>query len=229
MNTDLATMADAVELKKQRSIALRNFTRNETLITNLLDDASTPVVVCTPQYEKFRECWTKLEETHDAFLRVTDIDIETDKDGFDYLDAPSTRYQNILTRYSSHLKTSDADQRTKLNEKAESDRKAELDSRKQLEKETREEEERLRKQELEEKFLASKKELEYAIDTFKRTLTSVKGSLEKAEDSDKRREWTKIDQEFSELKKKLSYVVGIDSNQDTKAPRFWVTRCLRPS
>ena len=68
------------------------------------------------------------------------------------------------------------------------------------------------KQELEEKFLASKKELESAIDTFKHTLTSVKGSLEKAEDSDKRHEWTKIDQEFSELKKKLSY----DSNRDTK-------------
>ena len=65
MITDPVMMAD--KLKKQRTITLRNFTRNETLITNLLklNDASMPVVVCTLQYEKFRECWTKMEETQE--------------------------------------------------------------------------------------------------------------------------------------------------------------------
>ena len=206
-------MADAAGAKKQRTVALRQFTRNLNHLTKLLEDAS-PAVLVTPHFDKFQGSWTKLEEAQDNFIELTDIDIETDKDGLDFMDDPSERYQQALVRYSTYLKTSEEAQRVQTKEKEESDRQAEVESRKQREREEREEEERLRKQEQDVKFLASKKELESAIDAFKRSTLSVKNSLEEAGDSDKRREWQKVEKEFSELKVKFSQIIAIDPEKD---------------
>ena len=204
-------MADAA--KKQRTIALRQYTRNLNHLDKLLDDAS-PAVLVTPHFEKFQGSWTKLEEAQDKFIELTDIDIEADKDGLDFLDEPSERYQQALIRYSTYLKTTEEAQRVQTREKEESDRQVEVESRKQREREAREEEERLRKQEQDVKFLVSKKELESAIDAFKRSTTNLRDSLEEAGDSDKRREWQKVESEFSELKIKLSQIIAIDPEQD---------------
>ena len=155
-------MGDAAAAKKQRTVALRQYTRNHNNLIKLLDEAS-PAVLVTPHFEKFQESWSKLEEAQDNFIELTDIDIEADKDGLDFIDEPSERYQQALVRYSTYLKTSEEIERVQTKEREESDRQAEVESRKQREREVREEEARLRKQERDIQFLVSKKELEPAI------------------------------------------------------------------
>ena len=69
--------------KRERSSALRNFTRNLNLINDLFDDAAGNSLV-TPQYNKVKSCWERLEEAHDKFMAKADetaMDIETDPMG----------------------------------------------------------------------------------------------------------------------------------------------------
>ena len=66
--------------KKQRSACLYKFTRNYNLLIEAINDAS-PESGVTPQFEKLKECWFKLEEAHDDFITATDIDIENDAGG----------------------------------------------------------------------------------------------------------------------------------------------------
>ena len=74
--------------KKKRTQALKQFTRNANLLQGFLDDQSASEIVA-PQYEKFRTCWDQLEDAHETFIDATDMEnIETDKDGFPYLNVP---------------------------------------------------------------------------------------------------------------------------------------------
>ena len=67
-------MADAAA-KKKRTTSLGKFTRNLNTLNDMLDNAS-PKCIVTPQYEKLCNCWNTLEDAHDAFIEITDIDIE---------------------------------------------------------------------------------------------------------------------------------------------------------
>ena len=60
--------------KKKRGIAKGKFTRQENLLTDMLDRNAAKVIVA-PQYEKFVECWNCLEVAHDsgAPLRSTGL------------------------------------------------------------------------------------------------------------------------------------------------------------
>ena len=49
------------------------------LLNQLFDEAAGNVLV-TPQYEKVKSCWEKLEEAHDRFIATVDeksMDIDT--------------------------------------------------------------------------------------------------------------------------------------------------------
>ena len=84
--------------KRQRTLCLSNFTRNLNVLNKLIDD-SAPETLVTPQYEKLKECWGLLELAHNQFIGETDIvDIETDKDGLPYIDAPIEKYTGVLKR-----------------------------------------------------------------------------------------------------------------------------------
>ena len=118
-------MAD--QEKKRRTIALRNFTRSTGSLSSLIETNLNPSAVLLPEvvkhWGKVTECWDKLQSTHDEFIeKAEDIDIETDKDGFPYLDAPTTTYNDLLLKYSKFC--SDAkDVEKEDTEKAERDKR----------------------------------------------------------------------------------------------------------
>ena len=55
--------------KKKRGLAKGKFTRQEHLLSEMIDSNATKVIVTT-QYEKFVECWNTLEVAHDNFMEV---------------------------------------------------------------------------------------------------------------------------------------------------------------
>ena len=172
--------------KKLRRVALSNFTRNLNALTKLMDEAA-PRILTTPQFDKLQGCLAKLEECHDNFLLVTEIDIEEDNNGIKYIDAPNELYQAIVGRYSTYLKTLDELEQATDRQKADNDSQSKEDVRKRTEQESRD-------RETKDKFASAKSELESSIDAFKRMTIDVKGSLTTAQagDGDKRREWSKI-------------------------------------
>ena len=199
--------------KKQRKVALTNFTRNLNSLVRLLDNSS-PKVLVTPQFEKLRSHWTKLEESQDLFLATTDIDIETDVNGITYIDGPDQLFQEIMIRYSSYLKASDDVERATDEEKAVEDRAKETEVRKEMAKEKKAADDIVRREELQIKLNSEKAELQSAIATFKRLSLNWKDTVNEAPDADKRVEWQKVEAEFHSLKNQLIKVVGIDHSQD---------------
>ena len=89
--------------KKLRTIALQNFTRSTGTLTNLLNATEvSPVVALEAKklWGKVTECWDKLQSAHDNYLEVVDLDdLETDQDGFPYLDGPTVTHDDLLTKY----------------------------------------------------------------------------------------------------------------------------------
>ena len=61
--------------KKNRTKAKSDFTRIEKTLRTLIDNNSQSFLV-TEQFEKLKVCFQKLEDAQDAFLGVTEIDIE---------------------------------------------------------------------------------------------------------------------------------------------------------
>ena len=94
-------MAD--QEKKRRSNCLSNFTKSVNNFNKLNQDAA-PIDLITTAYQKVQSCYDKLESAQDAFIEVTDIDIDTHADGIKYLDEPAIRHQNVLAAYSNCLK-----------------------------------------------------------------------------------------------------------------------------
>ena len=53
--------------KKKRGLAKGKFTRQERLLSEMIDSNAAKVIV-TPQYEKFVEFWNTLEVAHDNII-----------------------------------------------------------------------------------------------------------------------------------------------------------------
>ena len=131
--------------KKLRASAKGKFTRQEKHLTELLDDVNSAKVIVTPQFDKFVDCWNKLEDAQDAFIAVTEIDVEVDADGFKYLDDISARYRALVKRYAEFLKKANTSDQEELQKVEESARASEETSRKQIQEEKRSAEEEVQK------------------------------------------------------------------------------------
>ena len=202
--------------KKQRSSALSKFTRNLNSLTNLLD-SNAPGTLVIPQFEKFKQCYENLEDAHDTFIAVTEIDIETDKDGFAYMDGPSDQYNVIMKRYSESLTAFEEVERGQRREREKDDREAERENRRLIEEEKKVAEEQARIADLRAKFDSEEAKLNSAIDSFVRLNSCLKDSVGDASVICKKQEWQKIDKEFESLKGQLVTVTGMDPTQDVDA------------
>ena len=92
--------------KRERSTALRNFTRNLNLLSELFDESAGNALV-TSQFEKVKSCWKKLGDAHDRFMSTVDesrINLDTDPEGYLYIDDATEKYNKVLKRYSAYLK-----------------------------------------------------------------------------------------------------------------------------
>ena len=197
--------------KKERIRALSNFTRNVNTLTKLLDNSS-PNSLTAPQFDKMNKCWERLEEAQDKYLESAegDMDIETDKDGVAYLDAPSVQYNDILVRYATHVKTSEAENKEALNQQEKDDEKAREENRRKIESDKIAEDTRLRNEELKMKFDSAAAELSLAIDTFGSLNIGLQDSLTDASVTYKRKEWQRVEKDFELLKQQLVTVSGND-------------------
>ena len=116
--------------RRERSSALRNFTRNLNLLNELFDEAAENILV-TPQFEKVKSCWEKLEDAHDRFMATVDekvMDIDTDPEGYQYIDESTGKYNKTLKRYSAYLKWSQSTQRDETERKKKEDEDTERES-----------------------------------------------------------------------------------------------------
>ena len=200
--------------KRKRSAAKGKFTRQETHLRELIDNAAAKAIV-TPQYEKFVLCWNCLEEAHDNYIEIAeDIDIDTDAEGLKYLDEPSERYRALVAKYAEFLKSSDVVERADQRKAEEDSRAVEEATRKQIEVERKAAEEALKKQEQESSFASAKAELETSIASFNRLASGLKASVVSSSDSIKKQELQKVDSEFSALKGLLTKLAGVDLDQD---------------
>ena len=199
--------------KKQRTVALRNFLRNMKSLIDMLETES-PEELVLPQYQKFQACWEKLEAAQDAFLTVTELDVETDPNGFAYIDEPTEQYRNVVLLYSNYLKKQKEAEKTELNQKLAEDRESSEQHRLRMEAEKKAAEAELAKEQLKARFDSAKAELVAGIEAFKRMNLSLKDCVVEASSADKRREWSKVEAEFHSLKSQMVKVAGIDSSQD---------------
>ena len=162
--------------KKARSAALNKFTRNRKALDDLLN-AAAPGSLVNPQFEKFKTCYEILEDAHDAFIAATDIDVETDNNGFKYMDDPSALYNELVTRYSQSLTGFDEQERGQRKQREKDDREAEAENRRAVENERIAAEEQVRAGELKAKFDSEEAKLKSAIDSFERLNTGLKDSV----------------------------------------------------
>ena len=199
--------------KRNRSNAKGRFTRQETHLTGLLD-IEADKVVATPAYEKFVDCWNRLEESHDAFIAAVDIDVENDVDGDKYLDTLNVRYGALVQRYAEYLKTS--------NEKDRADRRIEDQDARTVQEAARKRDEESRKaadaelfkQEQDRKFVSMKAELDAGIVAFKGLAVGLEETVLSCCDSVKLQELKKVEIEFDSLKSQLIKLAGVDNSKD---------------
>ena len=196
--------------KKQRTLALRNFLRNVNSLIDMLD-GGVPEVIVTPQYEKFQACWEKLEAAQDAFLNVTDVDVETDPSGFAYIEEPTQQYRRVVLLYSKFLKQQKEVEKAELKLKLQEDRQSQEQDRQRIDAERKVADAELMKEQTKARLDSAKAELVAG----KRLNLSLKDSVVDASDADKRREWSKVEAEFNSLKSQVVKVAGIDGSQDT--------------
>ena len=203
----------AVEAMKKRTTAKRNFTRNVNKLNNLLDGIAQ-VEIVLPQFEKMNKSYDVLETAHDEFISAIDIDIEIHKDGLSFMEEIDVTHEATVLRYSKFLKDQTVTQHQNEREaRVDEDTRAK-DERKAIEEETRVAEELRLNQERQRKFDSEKSQISTNIATFKRMTINVKDSLNDVSLVDKRREWEKIESEFSSLKGRLVQFVGIDPTQN---------------
>ena len=194
-------MVDAAA-KRRRSSALSNFTRNENLFNNRITN-SAPLSIVTPLYDKVTLAWEALEKAHDEFLEVTEIDIEEDPGGLQYLDEPTGRYDSIIDSYSNYLRQETEKEKTAEVKKSEDQVRLETERKKREAKELKDAKEVLRKEEARRRFESRKVELDSAVESFQRMNLSVGESLKVASEHDIRSEWSKVEIDFKSLKDKL--------------------------
>ena len=198
--------------KRERSTALRNFTRNLNLLSELFDESAGNALV-TPQFEKVKSCWEKLEDAHDKFMSTVDdssMDLDTDPEGYLYIDDATGKYNKVLKRYSAYLKWFESTQRDDAEKKRKEEENEEREINRKLAEDREVKETQLRKAEKREKFESAAAELMFALDSFCRVNEDIEESLSDAAVSDKRRDWEIVQSEFSSLKEQVIAVAGID-------------------
>ena len=210
-------MAD--QEKKMRTNALKNFTRSVGTLEKLITD-SVPSSIILPQvtklWDKVCECWEKLESAQDSFIEKTDIDVDTHKDGFQYLDAPTVTYNDLIIKYSTFCSTAKEAEKVDGRKAEEDRRKADEEERKKIEADREVLEHERFEREKKEKFEVEKTEFEFAVDTFQRMNIALRETLEVASGEDKRSELQKYNDEFTQLKDKyiqLSGTTGVDMTE----------------
>ena len=202
--------------RRERSSALRNFTRNLNLLNELFDEAAENILV-TPQFEKVKSCWEKLEDAHDRFMATVDekvMDIDTDPEGYLYIDESTGKYNKTLKRYSAYLKWSQSTQREETERKKKEDEDTEREFNRKLAEDREEKEIQLRKADKKEKFESAAAELMFALESFCRVNDDIEECLLDAAVLDKRKDWERVQAEFRSLKEQVIAVTGIDPSQD---------------
>ena len=200
--------------KKKRTQALKQFTRNANLLQGFLDDQSASEIVA-PQYEKFRTCWDQLEDAHETFIDETDMaNIETDKDGFPYLDVPGQQYKELMLKFSTYLKENKQAEKNVAKEDEKERKLNEKELRKNEEEERKEAENVRLKEENQSKFEAGKAELGVMMSAFKHMCGNLQKSLESASAPQKKVEWKKVEDEYTKLKEKLLHVAATEPSAD---------------
>ena len=115
--------------KKIRSQALSNFTRNVNSLA--------PSVLVSPQFNKMKSCWDKLESAQESFIATTKIDNDTHQDGLAYLDEPGRKLVEVVSRYSEFLKQERESEKVERQKKVEEDSWLEEERRKRIALETK--------------------------------------------------------------------------------------------
>ena len=204
-------MADV--FKKKRTQALSKFTRAYNELIQQIDD-SAPAILTTPQFEKVEACWEKLEDAQDDFIENTDIDIDTDPQGIQYLDEPGQRHALGLKRYAEYLKQEKAVQTKHLEETAAQQKVVEEERLKTEAREQKAAEDRLKAEELEAKFESAKAGFMSRVVTFGGVNKDIQGTLEVASDTDKRKEWNKMESDFKALQTELHELSALDPSKE---------------
>ena len=206
-------MMDADVVRRRRSTALSNFTRNENSFKKLLD-SKAPAPIVKPLYEKVVSAWEALEKAHNEFLEITDIDIETDNVGHRYMDEPVERFDAVMMSYSDFLKREEEKGKTAEARKFENQERLENERRKREAKEAMDAEEVQRKEEARRKFESGKAEFDSAVKSFQRMNIGIKETLDVAAEHDIRAEWSKVEADFKSLKERLIETVGIEKEDE---------------
>ena len=207
---------DADGAKKLRTIALSNFTKSANTLEKFIK-AKVANVVVEPQYKKVVECFNKLEDAHNTFLQVTNIDIDAHAEGIKYMDIPGERYGDITVDYSNYLSGEEEKDRAVEERKCEAQERLEAERKKREAREAREAEEIQRKEEASRRFKSLTAELESAVESFQRMSISLKDTLENASGPDIRREWSNAESEFKALKDKLVEISGLSATDEEEA------------
>ena len=205
-------MAAAPE-KTKRIVAKSNLTRNINKLTKVLDVGASLDLV-TEQFHKVRDCYGKLEQAHDDYLLVAEIDISEDPDGIAYMNAPDASYEQVLERYAQYAKVDSEQQvvvRRQLEDEAHHKEKLAREEREQSEKESAE---ARRMEEAGRQFANDQTQLISCIEAFNKTIVGVRDSIEEISPGDKRNEWSKVESEYSILKQSFTKVLGIDPSFD---------------
>ena len=205
----------AVEKKSQRATAKSIFTRCINKLNNILDNNVTQAELVTPLFEKVNQCYETLEDAHNEYIAVaTDINIEEHADGNAYMEKIDESHNKVVVRYSEFLKTAAKQEQLDVQEAKLQEDKRIREEHKTIEAEKKAAEELKLKEERAERFGTQKAQLLTSIAAFNRMTVSLKVNLKDVSGADRRREWDKVETEFSSLKSNLTQLVGIDHSLD---------------
>ena len=112
-------MADAA--KKKRTQSLSKFTRKVNELTKLIN-SEAPLELVEPLYKKVEECWSNLEDAHDAYLDEITEEVLQGAGGMAYIDKPGDDHSTVLVLYAAYLKGRDEAQALSTARQAEQDR-----------------------------------------------------------------------------------------------------------
>ena len=191
--------------RKKVSVEKGAFTRSLTRLTKLIESEALYKFV-EEQFERVRTCYHNLEIAHNAFLMVTDIDIETHADGLLYMTEPDQKYDEAITAFTEFQKRDQEQQaidRAVFTNETEQREKAVL-AQKQAAEDTQ------REAEVARQVLSEKAILVSCMDSFQRMFLNVKDSLTEISATDRRAEWKKVDLEFISVKEKYSKLISLD-------------------
>ena len=167
-------MAEALTLaKKRRSQAKSNFTRSVNVLETLIAGSETLLVV-TPQFEKVKTCWEKLELAQEEFIDRTDIDVEEDPEGIKYLDGPGDSHLRALKAYSEYYMRVEKDKLLNDQQKEDEDKQAENERKEKEYRERKEAEDKSKAEEIRVAFDIAKAEFMSMVGTFNRMSLAAK-------------------------------------------------------